>query len=252
MRAPTPAPLVVSAGSAGRPQGGPSPRQPRRSWRGRRRPTRPSGGSTPTTKPSGRRASCRRCCSGARRPPTIRSTSIFKRRRSTTRASSAHRSRGSRSSMSLSSRPRGTRSSTRTRATPSRFPSSSRRTAVAYGPLTETWIIAQGTLTGTVYYNSYGTALAINYHNTTAGLPNFGGATLAIKHGATSPVLVAGSSVPGASPFGAPTSNTASSLSYCRVCHSVAAGGSTARHPARRRLRADERLRAHRPATPRR
>jgi hypothetical protein len=96
----------------------------------------------------------------------------------------------------------------------------------AYGPLTETWTIAQGTLTGTVYYNSYGTALAINFHNTTAGLPNFGGATLAIKHGALSPVLVAGSSVPGATPTGIPTSNTSTTLGYCRVCHSVAARGS--------------------------
>jgi hypothetical protein len=79
---------------------------------------------------------------------------------------------------------------------------------IAYGPLTETWSIAPGTLTGTVYYNSYGTALAINYVNTPP-LPNFGGATLAIKHGATSPVLVAGS-------------NT-----ECRVCHSVSAQGTT-------------------------
>jgi hypothetical protein len=81
----------------------------------------------------------------------------------------------------------------------------------AYGPLTETWTIAQGTLTGTVYYNSYGTALAINYANTTPGYPNFGGATLAIKRGATGPVLVAGAS---------------GDSSQCRVCHSVAAGGS--------------------------
>ena len=43
--------------------------------------------------------------------------------------------------------------------------------------------------------------------------PNFGGATLAIKEGQTSPVLVAGTSV--------------TSPSGCRVCHSVAAGGST-------------------------
>ena len=85
---------------------------------------------------------------------------------------------------------------------------------VAYGPLTETWIIAQGTLTGTVYYNSYGTALAINYSGSN-GFPNFGAATLAIKHGATSPVLVAGKN-------GLTATN-----SNCRVCHSVSAGGST-------------------------
>ena len=83
---------------------------------------------------------------------------------------------------------------------------------VAYGPLTETWTIAQGTLTGTVYYQSYGTALVINYPGSN-GYPNFGGATLAIKHGATSPVVVTGTS-------GINNAN-------CRVCHSVAAGGST-------------------------
>ena len=86
--------------------------------------------------------------------------------------------------------------------------------AVAYGPLPETWIIAPGTLTGTVYYNSYGTALAINYPGSN-GYPNFGGATLAIKHGATSPVLVAGKN------------GIVAGNANCRVCHSVAAGGST-------------------------
>jgi len=79
---------------------------------------------------------------------------------------------------------------------------------VAYGPLTETWVVAQGTLTGTVYYNSYGTSLAINY---SGPYGTFGGATLAIKHGATSPGLVAGSN---------------GGTAQCRVCHSVAAGGS--------------------------
>ena len=78
---------------------------------------------------------------------------------------------------------------------------------VAYGPLTQTWRFAQTSLTGTVYYNSYGTNLAHNYCCTLGGA-DFGGATLAIKHGATSPVLVAGSD------------------SECRVCHSVSADGS--------------------------
>jgi hypothetical protein len=77
----------------------------------------------------------------------------------------------------------------------------------AYGPLNETWTIAQGLLTGTVYYNSYGTNLAHNYCCTIDN-QKFGGATLAIKHGASSPVLVAGSD------------------SECRVCHSVSADGS--------------------------
>lgn len=86
----------------------------------------------------------------------------------------------------------------------------------AYGPLTETWKIAQGVLTGTVYYNSYGTALATNYCCTQAGAL-FGGATLAIKHGATSPVLIAGTN----------SNANGGDISGCRVCHSVAAQGST-------------------------
>jgi hypothetical protein len=74
-----------------------------------------------------------------------------------------------------------------------------------FGPIVESWTIAQGSLTGTVYYNSYGTNLA---HNFTSNGVTFGGATLGIKHGATSPVLVAGSDT------------------ECRVCHSVSADGS--------------------------
>jgi len=77
----------------------------------------------------------------------------------------------------------------------------------AYGPLTETWKIGNGALKGTVYYNSYGTNLAHNYCCTIGNQP-FGGATLAIKHGAVDPVLVAGNDTD------------------CRVCHSVSADGS--------------------------
>ncbi len=81
-----------------------------------------------------------------------------------------------------------------------------------YGPITQSWRIARGTLKGTVYYNSYGTNLAMN--SCTAGGPclttkgtQFGGATLAIRGGSTDPVLVAGDN------------------QNCRVCHSVAAQG---------------------------
>ena len=83
-----------------------------------------------------------------------------------------------------------------------------------WGPVTETWVIAPGSLKGTIYYNSYGTKLAQNLccaigpSGTADNGAKFGGATLAIKEGAVDPVLVAGS-------------NT-----ECRVCHSVAAGGS--------------------------
>src|SRR5690606_10501681 len=83
---------------------------------------------------------------------------------------------------------------------------------VAYGPLTETWRIATGFLKGVVYYNSYGSKLALNYPG---ALPNngmFGGATLAVRGGSTEPSLVAGRS---------------GSSSECRVCHVVSADGST-------------------------
>jgi hypothetical protein len=79
----------------------------------------------------------------------------------------------------------------------------------AIGPITESWHIALGTLEGTVYYNSYGTNLAHQPGFVGVGGEPFGGATLGIKAGSTNPVLIAGS-------------NT-----ECRVCHSVAAGGST-------------------------
>jgi hypothetical protein len=85
----------------------------------------------------------------------------------------------------------------------------------AWGPISETWLFASAPLKGTIYYNSYGTLLAQNScctfnpaTGTDTGGASFGGATLAIKEGQTSPVLVAGNDTD------------------CRVCHSVAAGGS--------------------------
>lgn len=83
---------------------------------------------------------------------------------------------------------------------------------VAYGPLAQSWKIAPGFLKGVVYYNSYGSKLALNYPG---ALPNgglFGGATLAIRGDSTDPVLVAGRSGP---------------TNECRVCHVVSADGST-------------------------
>ena len=62
---------------------------------------------------------------------------------------------------------------------------------VVTGPIKETWNIAQGTLRGTVYYNSYTSQLA------------GGGATLKVKVGQTAQVLKGG----------------------CNVCHAVSANG---------------------------
>ena len=63
---------------------------------------------------------------------------------------------------------------------------------VASGPVTETWSIAQGSLKGTVYYDSYTSPLAGN-----------NGATLKVKVGQQAQVLLAG----------------------CTTCHSVSANG---------------------------
>lgn len=82
---------------------------------------------------------------------------------------------------------------------------------VAYGPISQTYTIAPGRLSGVVYYNSYGTRLAKNYTGAVGGDGRFGGATLGIKVGDTAPKLVAGGD---------------GDATQCRVCHSVAAQGS--------------------------
>ncbi|HZS41409.1 MAG TPA: hypothetical protein VFF06_31485 [Polyangia bacterium] len=82
----------------------------------------------------------------------------------------------------------------------------------AYGPISETWTVAPARLSGIIYYNSYGTQLAQNYTGAVGGNGKFGGAVLSIHVGDTSPKLAAG------------TNGTAAN---CRVCHSVAASGSS-------------------------
>jgi hypothetical protein len=84
---------------------------------------------------------------------------------------------------------------------------------VAYGPLTETWTVAPGRLAGTMYYNSYGTGLVKNSNFTVGANQQIGAAVLAIKGGATGPVVVAGKTG-GLNGAG------------CRVCHVVSADGS--------------------------
>ncbi|HEX8792525.1 MAG TPA: hypothetical protein VF765_16370 [Polyangiaceae bacterium] len=80
-----------------------------------------------------------------------------------------------------------------------------------YGPISETWTVAPGLLDGIIYYNSYGTQLAQNLGGAVGGNGMFGGAVLSIKVGDTGPQLAAGAS---------------GTTAQCRVCHSVAAGGS--------------------------
>lgn len=81
----------------------------------------------------------------------------------------------------------------------------------AYGPITQTWTVAPARLSGTIYYNSYGTQLAKNYAGALGGDGKFGGAVLSIRVGDTGPALTAGGN---------------GDSTQCRVCHSVAANGS--------------------------
>jgi hypothetical protein len=102
----------------------------------------------------------------------------------------------------------------------------------AFGPYTLTWHIAPATLKGTVYYNTYGTALVQNSGQRSCGPadtncdavrndmtgPYFGAAIVAIKPGATEPSVVAGTTTP--------TNGTAGSSDVgCRVCHAVSTNG---------------------------
>jgi hypothetical protein len=81
------------------------------------------------------------------------------------------------------------------------------------GPYTESWTIAQATLQGTIYYNSYGTALVVNSDSNDSYGHQYGAGTLAIKPGSTAPVLIAGVNSAGMGGTG------------CRVCHTVSADG---------------------------
>jgi hypothetical protein len=85
--------------------------------------------------------------------------------------------------------------------------------ASVVGPYTETWTIAQAPLQGTIYYNSYGTALVKNSDSNDSYGHQYGAGTLAITSGATAPVLVAGINSAGNGGTG------------CRVCHTVSADG---------------------------
>jgi len=90
---------------------------------------------------------------------------------------------------------------------------------VARGPVTETWPVAPGRLTGTVYYNSYGTHFVKNWSAADGAGNPVGAAILGIQSGALAPVLVVGQDSP-IGPNGIPTDD-----SGCRVCHVVSAKG---------------------------
>ncbi len=90
---------------------------------------------------------------------------------------------------------------------------------VGAGPITETWPVAPGRLTGTVYYNSYMTQLVKNWVSPDAAGHAVGAAILGIRSGDTGPTLIVGENSPLGS-NGLPASDMG-----CRVCHVVASRG---------------------------
>ncbi len=86
------------------------------------------------------------------------------------------------------------------------------RAGVGAGPVTQTWPVAPGRLTGSVYYNSYGTQLVKNWGgNTDKAGHRIGAAILGIRSGDVAPALVVGL-------------NSADDTG-CRVCHVVSSRG---------------------------
>jgi hypothetical protein len=86
------------------------------------------------------------------------------------------------------------------------------KSGVGYGPISETWHVAPALLTGTVYYNSYGTGYVQNWGGNvdTAG-NRLGAAILGVRSGDLAPHLVVG--------------ENSTDDSGCRVCHIVASRG---------------------------
>jgi hypothetical protein len=89
----------------------------------------------------------------------------------------------------------------------------------AYGPIQQTWRVAPARLTGTVYYNSYGTQLVKNWTALDKAGHAVGAAILGVRSGDTGPKLVVGKDSP-LNAAGKPADD-----SGCRVCHVVASRG---------------------------
>ncbi len=94
------------------------------------------------------------------------------------------------------------------------------RAGQAYGPIAQTWTIAPARLTGTVYYNSYGTQLVKNWANADGAGHPVGAAILGVRSGDTGPTLVVGKNSSSFNAQGIPTSDDG-----CRVCHVVSSRG---------------------------
>jgi hypothetical protein len=89
-----------------------------------------------------------------------------------------------------------------------------------YGPIKETFTVAPARLSGTVYYNSYGTQYVKNWGGNHDKAGHYlGAAILGIHSGDTAPKLIVGQNSP-TDASGVPTDD-----SGCRVCHVVASRG---------------------------
>src|SRR6185295_14428318 len=89
----------------------------------------------------------------------------------------------------------------------------------AFGPISQTWSVAPARLTGTVYYNSYGTQLVKNWAALDKAGHSVGAAILGVRSGDIGPTLVVGKNSP-VNGAGNPADD-----SGCRVCHVVASRG---------------------------
>ncbi len=90
---------------------------------------------------------------------------------------------------------------------------------IGYGPISETWRIAPARLSGTVYYNSYGTQLVKNWTSLDKQGHSVGAAILGVRSGDNNPKLIVGQNSP-VNGAGNPKDD-----SGCRVCHVVASKG---------------------------
>ncbi len=85
------------------------------------------------------------------------------------------------------------------------------KNGIGYGPVSETWTVAPARLSGTVYYNSYGTQYVKNWSQKDKSGNTIGAAILGVRSGDLAPHLVAGVA--------------SSDDSGCRVCHIVSSRG---------------------------
>jgi hypothetical protein len=89
----------------------------------------------------------------------------------------------------------------------------------SFGPISQTWTVAPARLTGSVYYNSYGTQLVKNWTALDKAGHSVGAAILGVRSGDLAPKLIVGQNSP-TDANGNPTNN-----SGCRVCHTVSSRG---------------------------